>query len=88
VVAKEEKGLDLVFKEEKVPDLQVKEEKVPDLEVPRDPEERLDRQLDVQPRRWINLMLSSGRRNLSVNSQWSSKERMLTQTNQKESAMG
>jgi len=49
VVAKEEKGPDLVVKEEKGLDLVVKEEKGLDLVGPRDQEERQDHQLDVQP---------------------------------------
>jgi len=102
-VAQEDQGLDLVAQEEKEledqdqegkglkdqvdRDLAWVEEK--DLEVPQEEkEERQDHQQDVHHLSLINLMLLLGKRNISANLQLYSKEIMLIQRSQKESAVG
>jgi len=83
---KDQVDQDLAWVEEK--DLEVpREEK--DLEVPQEEkEERQDHQQDVHHLSLINLMLLLGKRNISANLQLYSKEIMLIQRSQKESAVG
>jgi len=89
----EGKGLkDQAEKDLEVP-LEEKDPEVPqeekDLEVPQEEKEgRQDHQQDVHHLSLINLMLLLGKRNISANLQLYSKEIMLIQRSQKESAVG